>query len=318
MIRTVDAVGGKAVQVASQLGLFEALETSPHTIQSLAKVSSCSERGMRSLLYLLASMGLLKQDGEMFLLGEATPNYLEKEWPDVHRELPQSPDWENLEEAVRTGRCVRPAIEGESDGGDFFSGVVDTLFGFHWPLAQALAQELPDTLAHVLDLGAGSAVWSLALVVERPEIRAVAVDHAKVLDEMTKKFVSDKKVAERYELRPGSYHEVELEHEHYDIVYLGHIVHSEGWEASRSLLKRCLETLKPGGYLAIAEWLGSEPREKDYHANLFDLNMLMFTEKGLVFSRAELEEMVSTAGFDSYRWVTVPGKYPVLLAQKAT
>ena len=211
---------------------------------------------------------------------------------------------------------MRAAIEGKSDAGNFFSGIVETLYRLHSGLARHLAGKLPPDIEKVLDLGAGSAVWSLGLATQREGVKVVAVDHAKVLDEVTLDFVKRCSLQERYELRPGSYHEVELEESFYDLIYLGHVIHSEGWEASRKLMKRCFRTLRPGGLLAIAEWVGSEPRELDYHANLFDLNMLMFTEHGLVFTAGEMEQLGGEAGFSDFEWVKGPGQYPVLLTRK--
>lgn len=312
----LDAVGGRALQTALDLGLIEAMKSSPRELEELCAVAQACERGLKPLLYLLTSMKLLNQEGECFALAQDTPRYLREEWPADRAELPPAPEWDELERAVRTGRCVRPPIEGQEDAGSFFSGVVETLFQIHWPAAQHLEAYLPEC-QKVLDLGAGSGAWSLGLVSRRSGVTAVAVDHARVLEEITTRFATEHGVFDRYEFRAGSYHEVELEEEAYQVVYLGHVVHSEGWEPSRSLLKRCYHATAPGGVLVIAEMVGSEPRGLDYTSNLFDLNMLMFTEYGCVFTRAELEQLAAEAGFGDPEWVEGPGQYPVLLATRA-
>lgn len=312
----LDAVGGRCLQAADAIGLLDRLSCGKADPATLSAELEVSERGLRPLLYLLASVNVLCQEQDAYSLSSAGREFLSSRWPSLKHSVPSVAYWERLELAVRSGSCVRPAIEGESDGGSFFSGIVDTLFRLHSPLAQAVADELPLGLGKVLDLGAGSAVWSLAYVRKNPESQAVAVDHQKVLEEVTRRFLEDHQTAKQYELRPGSYHTVDLESEHYDLIYLGHVIHSEGWEASRSLLARCLGALKPGGRLVVAEWVGSEPRSLDYHANLFDLNMLMFTEHGLVFTASEMEQLCRQAGFEVERWVKGPGQYPVLLARK--
>lgn len=314
----LDVVGGRCLQTADAIGLLSRLVRGKADPATLSEELEVSERGLRPLLYLLASVKVLSQDEKAYSLTPAGQEFLDTRWPQLKDTVPSAPDWEQLELAVRTGTCVRPAIEGQTDGGNFFSQIVDTLFRLHSPLAQAVADELPAGLRRVLDLGAGSAVWSLAYVRRHPGSEAVAVDHPKVLEEVTRRFLEDHKSAEQYELRPGSYHTVDLERDHYDLVYLGHVIHSEGWEASRSLLSRCLQALKPGGRLVVAEWVGSEPRSLDYHANLFDLNMLMFTEKGLVFTASEMEQLCLQAGFEIERWIKGPGQYPVLLARKVS
>ncbi len=317
MNKSIDAVGGQAIEVAETLALFSTLEGSAQSLEALATRLEVSRRGLRPLLFLLCSIGLLEEREGKFSLSPDCQDFLSQEWPQQKTDRCRSLPWENLERAVRTGRCVVSPIEGEADGGSFFSGVVDTLFQLHSPMAQHLDKELPSTIHRVLDLGAGSAVWSLGLLSQRDHVQAVAVDSAKVLNEVTRPFVQKHGLSQRFELRPGDYHEVDLEAEHYDLVYLGHVIHSEGWDASRELLARCFRSLKEGAILAIAEWVGSEPRGLDYHANLFDLNMLMFTEHGLVFSASEMEDLVQEAGFRDLRWVRGPGRHPVLLAHKA-
>ena len=310
----IDAVGKRAIDAALELNVFQSLSSAPKEVGELARQCGVSLRGLKPLLSLLAALEVLEENSGRFRLLDTTADFLTN-WPVIRSSVPDAPDWQGLPTVVRSGKPARDPIEGDKDGGDFFSGVVSTLFGFHLPLAQSFAAQLPP-VRRVLDLGAGSAVWSLALAKEKPEVRVVAVDHRKVLEEMTTSFIEEHGVTEQYELRPGSYHEVDLEEAHYDLVYLGHVVHSEGWDASRTLLARCLKALRPGGFVGIAEWIAAEPRSADYHACLFDLNMLMFTAEGLVFNASELEQLVTEAGFSEPEWVKVPGKYPVLQARR--
>jgi len=313
----LDPVGVKAVETGLNIGLFHRMTGTPEQPSTLASDCGVSERGLRPLLYLLGSIGLLQEDKDgLFSLHPETEHFLSETWAGQEEKVTVPEEWRNLEQAVRTGRCVRPPIEGEEDGGNFFSGVVETLFGLHSKIAWALEANLPGSINRVLDLGAGSAVWSLGIAAQRNDVSVVAVDLEKVLEKTTRKFVERYDATDRYEFRSGSYHAVPVEEEHYDLIYLGHIIHSEGWEASCSLIQRCRKALRSGGLLAIAEWVGSKPRSADYHANLFHLNMLMFTENGLVFDAQEMEELCREAKYEHLRWVKGPGKYPVLLAQK--
>ncbi|MFA5506980.1 MAG: methyltransferase [Vulcanimicrobiota bacterium] len=308
----IDPVGKRAIEVALEFGVIDALRESSGRVDGLAQRCGVSVRGLKPLLALLASLGLLWENHGEFSWSEEGEQFW-REWSQTRLQIPDAPDWQGLDQAVRTGAPARPPIEGEEDGGDFFSGVVSTLFDLHLPVARSFAAQLPP-LRRVLDLGAGSGVWSLAVARERPEVRVTAVDRRRVLEETTRPFLKKHGVLEQYELRAGSYHTVELEEGGYDLVYLGHVIHSEGWEASRSLLARARAALRPGGLLAVAEWIASEPRSADYHACLFDLNMLMFTRHGLVFTAREMERLVLEAGFQDPAWVG-SGKYPVLRAE---
>ena len=310
----LDPISGRALEVAQQVGLLARLQESPGEIEELATDCECAPRGMAALLFLLASSGHLQMEGSRFGLASGLLEYLNGSYREEWALFPVIPEYEQMLTAVRTGRPVRTAVESSQDEGEFFSGMTPALFDLHWPDAESLARHIAPGVRNVLDLGAGSAVWSLPLAKARSEVRVVAVDRTKVLEAVTRDFVERQDVTAQYEFRSGDYHEVELEAGKYDLVLLGHLLHADGWEGSRRLLRRAKQSLAPGGYLAVAEILASEPRGQDYAANIFHLNMLMLTEEGVAFSRAELEGLAEEVGFRDLEWVQGPGDYPVLLA----
>lgn len=313
---TFGFVPSMAAKAALDLGLFSKL---PGTVAELAAACQAHERGIRPLLYTLASLGLVRQDGERFehtpeselFLVPSSPAYLGGMMQGM---IARCADWLRLPEAVRTGTSP-VGLSVQEDEGQFFVELVGPLFANNWPAAQHVAEELPGGVAKALDVGAGSAVWSLALAKKVPELKVTAADHALVLENATKKFVGKFQFSDRYEYLPGNFRTVEFGGD-YDVAYLGHILHSEGDPASATLLKRLHAALKPGGTLVVAEMVASEPRDKEVFPNLFDLNMLLHTENGRVYSRSELEQMAGAAGFGDFRWVIAPAPSPILLATR--
>lgn len=304
-----------AVYSAIELKVFSHIAEGQDTIARLATACNCQERGLAPLLYALTSLGLLEQNGpqfklaadtEMFLL-PTSQAYLGGVLAHQTREIAH---WVQLPEAIRQGRAPGTQVESDQDDGAFFAGFVDSLFNLNWPAAQSVARVLP-AYKTAIDIGCGSAVWSLALAAVQPELQVVAVDRQLVLDQVAKVFATRLGCAERYQYRAGNFRDVDLGKS--DVAFLGHILHSEGEAASRVLLKRIYEALNPGGVLVVAEMVASEPRGEDVFSNLFDLNMLMWTQDGTVFTRNQLEEMGREAGFSRFEWLTVPNPQPVLL-----
>ena len=316
MNRDLDPISGRAIGVAIEIGLLGLLTKQPQSLEALAAGTACAPRGLRPLLYLLTSVDLIRQKGDGFLLAPGALRYVQRKWAREFAAFPVIPQYEHLERAVRTGRPVRPAVEGDSDDGAFFAAMTPGMFDLHWPDADHLAQAIPSGVTTVLDLGAGSGVWSLALAKRRPEVKVVAVDRARVLQEVTESFLRQHGLRDQYQLRPGDYHKVPLEDDAFDVVLLGHLLHADGWELSRKLLARTYKALKPGGYLGIGEFVASIPRSRDYASNVFDLSMLMLTDQGVVFDAKELESLV--ADYSELQWLKGPGDYPTLLARKAT
>ena len=93
----------------------------------------------------------------------------------------------------------------------------------------------------------------------------------------------------------------------YDVATLGHILHSEGAERSRKLLKKTFNALKSGGTIAIGEWLVNDERTEPLAGLMFAINMLVHSEQGDTFSFNEIKSWLEEAGFKNARtvsWVT--------------
>ena len=100
----------------------------------------------------------------------------------------------------------------------------------------------------------------------------------------------------------------------YDIAMLGHILHTEGAERSRTLLKKTFNALKSGGTIAIGEWLVNDQRTEPLAGLMFAVNMLVHSEQGDTFSFNEIKSWLEEAGFKNARTLEAPGPSPLVLA----
>lgn len=148
----------------------------------------------------------------------------------------------------------------------------------------------------VLDLAAGSAVWSIPFAEASPKVKVDALDFDAVL-KVTKHFTNKFAVQDRYAFITGNWRDVQLKENTYDIVILGHILHSEGRDVSKALLKRCFDVMKPGGRLVVAEMISNDDRSGPVFPIMFALNMFLATTEGCVFTESELKDLVEEAGF---------------------
>jgi len=105
--------------------------------------------------------------------------------------------------------------------------------------------------------------------------------------------------------------------EGYEVATLGHILHSEGEDRSRKLLKKTANALKPGGTIAIGEWLVNDERTEPLNGLMFAVNMLVNTESGDTFSFNEIKRWLEEAGFKNARTLEAPGPSPLVLATKS-
>jgi ubiquinone/menaquinone biosynthesis C-methylase UbiE len=147
-----------------------------------------------------------------------------------------------------------------------------------------------------------------------PQVRVTAVDWAGMIP-TTKRITQKFGVRDRFDFIEGDLLEANFG-SGYDVATLGHILHSEGEQRSRQLLKKTFRALKSGGTIAIAEWLVNDDRTKPLPSLMFSVQMLVNTEKGDTFSFNEIKKWLEDAGFKKVRKLEAPGPSPLILATK--
>jgi SAM-dependent methyltransferase len=312
------------VEAAVEHRIFDRLAQGPRALAQLAAESGASPRGLRAILNALVGLQLLAREGEAYRLTPESAAYLVSGKPEYrgsffhHHARQLLPQWLHLAEVVRTGQPVARTNEA-SDGGAHFTGFVESLFPGSFPAATALGRHLNLAQAaapvSVLDLGAGSGVWGIALALQSPQVRIRAVDWPSVL-EITKRVAAQHGVADRLTLAPGDFAAADFGSGH-QIAVLGHILHSEGRERSLTLLRKIHAALAPGGTLAIQEFVPDDDRRGPALPLIFAVNMLVNTESGDTFTFAEMGAWLRQTGFDQVRQLPVPGPSPLILANKA-
>jgi SAM-dependent methyltransferase len=311
------------LEAAVRLAVFDALDTGPLTLAEAAQRTSSSLRGMRALLDALVGMDLLERSGERYALTDESAAYLVSTSPSyqgymckhVSRHL--MPRWLRLTEVVRSGR-PEGGVNEQADGAAYFREFVEDIFPMSYEAARALADELRVARAtqpvSVLDLAAGSGVWSIALAEASPRVRVTAIDWPAVLP-VTRRIAARHGVADRFDFVEGNLLEADFGRKHH-IATLGHILHSEGAARSRRLLRKTFDAMAPGGTVVIAEFIVDEDRTGPPGALIFAVTMLVNTDEGDTFTYSEMAAWLEEAGFVDVRELDVPGPAPLILATK--
>lgn len=309
------------IEAAIRHRVFDLLDDGSKTLDELCDEIGASERGLTAVLNALVALEFLTKDADgRYALTPESAAYLVTGKPEFHGAFflltsdSMLPAWRQLNEIVRTGQPAQ-RINQQNDGASFFLRFVEEIFPIHYPAAQRLGDALEVENAKqplsVLDLAAGSGVWSVALAQKSSKVRVTAVDWEDVIS-VTRKVTTRHGVADRYNFVAGDLHDADFGAGH-SIATLGHILHSEGEERGRRLLAKTFEALAPGATIAIAEILVDEDRKEALPALIFGLNMIVNSDAGDTFSLAEISGWLRDTGFENVRTVEAPGLAPLLI-----
>ncbi len=301
----------RVLTAALQLNLFDHLRAGPASAAAVAAAAGTSLRGTRMLLDALVALGLLGRQGPAYSLVEGARTYLVRDSADYVGALMETDAlwtaWGSLTEAVRSGRPV-VAVERQERAEAFFPILIRSLHVANRAPAARLAAALGAGRTHhglqVVDVGAGSAVWSIAVAEADATARVTAQDFPGVLRE-TAGFAARHGLAGRFAYLPGDLNTVEFGRERFDLAILGNIVHSEGEASSRRLFRRLAAALRPGGRIAILDFFPGDDRSGPLPALLFALNMLLNTENGDTFTLAQYRDWLTEAGFGDMTTVDI-------------
>lgn len=305
-------------------GVFDLLDSGPKTVDEVATTTGASARGLRIVMNALAGLKLLTKDSNnRYGLAPDSAAFLVKGKPGYlggfirHTSTQLIPSWLKLSDVVKSGKPM-DSVNNEQVGAQFFREFVNDIFPLSYGPAQALAKGLGLARSgkplRVLDLATGSGVWGVTLAQSSPQVSVTAVDWPGVLD-VARQNAERLGVQDRFSFIAGDLGSVDFG-SGYDIATLGHILHSEGEQRSRALLRKTFNALAPGGTIAIQEFLVEDDRSGPPVALIFAVNMLVNTDNGDTWSFNEIAGWLREAGFEKMRTLESPGPSPLILANR--
>jgi len=313
----------RAVVAGIELNVFDHIAKGKRTAKEVADAAGASPRGVASLLDALTAIGHLRKSGSRYGLQPASAAFLvrgKKPYVgDLAHALSLTWDaWKNLTDSVRSGRPAE-TVNNVTKGKEFFPKLVASIFPGSFAASAMAVSRMPENerrkIHKILDVAAGSGAWSLAFAEAIPQARVTSMDFPEMTP-ITRRFAEKFGVSARYEYLEGDLRRVDFGREAFDLVILGHIVHSEGETQGKELLRKSYAALKPGGKLLIGEYVPNDSRSGPAMPMLFGLNMLLQTEEGNVFTFREYRTWLKDIGFRKVTTIPVLPPSTVILATK--
>jgi ubiquinone/menaquinone biosynthesis C-methylase UbiE len=317
------ARAAQALVAGVELEVFTHVDSGKRTAKEIARAAKSNARATEHLLDALTGLGYLNKKNGNYGLEPVAEQFLVKGKPTYMGAFAYETKltwngWAQLTEVIKTGRPIE-ALDTDAGGRDFFPKLVEAIFPMSYNGARAAVAALPEKsrkrIKNILDVAAGSAAWSLPFAEAIPDARVTVVDYPEVTP-VARQFADRFGVADRYDYVEGNLREIDFGRDKYDLVILGHIIHSEGEKWGRKLIKKSYRALKDDGLLLIAEMVPNDARSGPPLPLLFGLNMIVHTEMGDVFTMREYREWLKEAGFRRVTTIDAPGPSPLILATK--
>jgi 2-polyprenyl-3-methyl-5-hydroxy-6-metoxy-1,4-benzoquinol methylase len=284
---------------AFELKIFTILDKHMMHSDDISKIINSDSRATNRLMNALCGMGLLRKIKDKFYNTDISSKYLVEGKQDFMGNLYHTnhlwSTWSYLTDSV---------IKGSSHAGDQNKKGKDNwvesfIAAMHYrgvKHAKLLTMMLDlSSSKKMLDVGGGSAAFSMEIVKRNPAIKAVVLDLSHIIP-LTKKYVDQEGLTDNFDFIEGNYLSQDFGKD-YDIILLSAIVHINSYEENKMIIKKCADALNQNGIIIISDFIMNKERTQPYHGAIFSINMLVGTAAGDNYTEDEMREWFESAGF---------------------
>jgi ubiquinone/menaquinone biosynthesis C-methylase UbiE len=271
-----------AVRGALSSGLLEALwRWQPCAADELAVRSHLSPRAADLTLEALRAGGVVHRDGELWTIAAGPDAWASMLGFEQH-----------VADFIETGE---PTC---ADHPERYRDVLPVIGSFHDAVATGIAPTLIRPDATVLELAAGTAPWSRALLAAEGSATAVAVDLPPVIERLERSLPEDG-VGARIACRSGDVRRLKID-ERFDVIVVAGICRLLSGDDNARLFADCHRWLAADGQLVVCDALSGTPDPEGSLA-LYALGLAARSRAQRLWSLADYDAWTHAAGLTRTR-----------------
>ena len=302
-------------RTALDVGVLSTLETSPLSAAEVAAACGARPYPIELLLDSLVAMGAVRKDGDRYGLADVTRLLLHSDYRELGDQY-----WRYLPTFLQMAVPLRKMDDVAESEAHYQSQAA--MLGWMLSPAAATAATLLQARSTrrglaILDVGAGSAVWSLSLARLDAQAQVTAVDWPLVLEVATEN-AADFGLSDRLTTIAGNIHEVELPGAAFDLAIVANVTHLLTPQGNEALFSKLHRTLNVTGEIVVIDaFPGAAAGDVPYA--IYRLGLALRTENGRVYEAEQLQSILTSAGFERGELVALdvsPHMVGMLVARK--
>ena len=306
----------QAAHVAARLGVADRIAAGVCATPALAKALDADPATLRRFLATLASIGVVRQNGEdhweLTPMGECLRGDAPGSWRDFARWFGCDAHYAAfgaLEQSVRTGQSGFAKIFGElswaymerdHETGRCFDRAMSSVAATAHPLI--LSQYDFAGIGTLVDIGGGQGELLSAILARYPAMRGIVLDLPHVVEAARARIVA-RGLGDRLATVAGDFFAAVPPADAY---IMTNVLHDWNDADSIAILRNCRAAMRPGGRVLISDFVLRPVNEPDI-GRLFDLEMLVLTDGGKERSEAEFEQILTASDLRLTRVIPLGG-----------
>jgi SAM-dependent methyltransferase len=294
----------QAVHVAARLGVADQIAAGVRDTPALAAALDADPPTLSRFLATLASVGVLRQNGEdhwdLTPMGEYLRGDTPGSWRDFARWFGCDAHYAAfgaLEHSVRTGQSGFAKTFGES-GWSYMARDRETGLCFDRAMSSVAATAHPLILSQydftgvdtLVDIGGGQGELLSAILARYPAMRGIVFDLPHVV-EAARERIAARGLGERLAAVGGDFFAAVPPADAY---IMTNVLHDWNDADSIAILSNCRTAMRPSGSVLISDFVLRPVNEPDI-GRLFDLEMLVLTDGGKERTEAEFASILAAS-----------------------
>ncbi|MDP1604290.1 MAG: methyltransferase [Legionella sp.] len=316
-----------ALTAADELGLFSSLGDNEWDLEYLANQLNINTHSTAVLVELLIGLGFITKNAGKISLTPTAKRYLMPDspayWGVILEPFRDKIEHKKIIQAIRQGKnqlkFEKKSFSDMWEDGSVTSAAArsftkrmhTTIFT---PALEAIKSGVFKSTKKLLDVGGGSACFSIAFTQAYPDCTATVFELPAVC-EIAKEYVSEYNAKQNVSIHAGNFFIKNNWPTNYDGIILSQILHDWPLEKCKIILEHAYSALPFGGKIYIHEMLLDDNRSSPLSTACF--NLLMFiNHQSQQFSEAELINLLLACGFSNPKTTLTFGYFSITMATK--